>query len=74
MSTGKTLEAGTSTYNVGQTIGNGASCKVKYGEVEGAISALKLLKDKMEDGSDTWELCKNEIEVMKILDHPNVVK
>tara|TARA_B110000285_G_C14934173_1_gene518747 strand:- start:546 stop:689 length:144 start_codon:yes stop_codon:yes gene_type:complete len=47
---------------------------VKQGEENGAVSALKLLKDKMDDGSDTWELCQNEIEVMKELDHPNVVK
>jgi len=28
----------------------------------------------MDDGSKTWELCQNEIDVMSKLDHPNVVK
>ena len=58
----KTLEtqSDVGNYNIGQTLGNGASCKVKKGCSPNDTNtpiAVKLLKEKMDDGADTWELC-----------------
>lgn len=61
--TGKTLDA-KDHYGVGDTLGNGATCKVKLGQSAsrgGKMSALKLMKDKMADGQDTWPLCEAEV-------------
>jgi len=59
-------------YQIGETLGKGATSKVKLGRNEetGQEVALKILTD----GSFNKEDLRKEISVLKSLDHPNVIR
>lgn len=59
-------------YLVGETLGKGATSKVKLGKDEetGKQVALKILTD----GSFNKEDLKKEIDILKKLEHPNVIR
>lgn len=59
-------------YQIGETLGKGATSKVKLGKHEetGKEVALKILTD----GSFNKEDLRKEIAILKELDHPNVIR
>jgi len=59
-------------YQIGETLGKGATSKVKLGRNEetGQEVALKILTD----GSFNKEDLRKEIAILKDLDHPNVIR
>jgi len=64
-----------SVYQMGKVLGEGGFAKVCKGKhritgKEVAIKSINLRKIK----SDKLDMLKNEIEVMKMLDHPNIVR
>lgn len=58
-------------YKILRTLGYGGTCKVKLGidSETGAKVAIKLLKDGL-----NLDIVKTEVESMKNLDHPNILK
>lgn len=60
-------------YKIGRTLGDGATCKVKMGyDTNGHKVAVKIMKSEM--GEDAKFEVMKEVENMKKLDHPNVIK
>ena len=64
----KTLKTTDAEFGITKTLGTGASCKVKLGlkigDKDKKPIAIKLLKENMEGGINTWGLCQTEIEIM----------
>lgn len=64
------------SYEVGKTLGHGSFGKVKL--ATNVISkdkvAIKFFKHRKFNTTQQLENCKREIEIMKLLNHPNIVK
>lgn len=64
------------SYEVGKTLGHGSFGKVKL--ATNTISkdkvAIKFVKHRKFTTAQQLENCKREIEIMKLLNHPNIVK
>jgi calcium-dependent protein kinase len=65
-----------STYEIFEVIGKGS-----YGEVKkvrhkalNVIRALKIIKKTKYKSAAEIRLIKNEIQTMKVVDHPNIIK
>ena len=58
-------------YNLGRTLGQGATAKVKIGEKDGEDFAVKILKDVREGD---MKALQRELESLEALDHPNILK
>jgi calcium-dependent protein kinase len=64
------------TYEVLEVIGKGGYGevkKVKHKELE-VIRALKVIKKSRYKSPQELKMIKNEISIMKVVDHPNIVK
>ncbi|KAN0009580.1 hypothetical protein ACTFIU_006875 [Dictyostelium citrinum] len=63
------------SYEVGKTLGNGTFGKVKLGTniCTKENVAIKFIKNNKLSGKQK-ETCFREIDIMKLLDHPNIVK
>jgi len=70
----RTLHIG--SYEVGKTLGHGSFGKVKLAThvVSKEKVAIKFFKHRKFSTPQQLENCKREIEIMKLLDHPNIVK
>ena len=63
-------------YEVLETIGKGGFGevkKVKHKELD-VIRALKIIKKQRYKSMSELKMIKNEIAIMKLVDHPNIVK
>jgi serine/threonine protein kinase len=63
-------------YEVGKTLGHGSFGKVKLATniISKDKVAIKFFKHRKFNTTQQLENCKREIEIMKLLNHPNIVK
>jgi serine/threonine protein kinase len=61
-------------YQIGRTLGSGASCKVKLGvdSTTGKKVAVKIIKEDMDEADKA--LIKAEVEALQNLKHINIVE
>jgi serine/threonine protein kinase len=61
-------------YQIGRTLGSGASCKVKLGvdSITGKKVAVKIMKENMDQAD--LALIKTEVEALQGLKHINIVE
>ena len=61
-------------YQIGRTLGSGASCKVKLGvdSTTGKKVAVKIMKENMDQAD--LALIKTEVEALQGLKHINIVE
>ena len=61
-------------YEIGRTLGSGASCKVKLGldTDSGRKVAIKIMNKDLD--RDTLKLVMTEVEALKNIDHVNVIR
>lgn len=64
------LNTSSGQYQLGRTLGSGVSCKVKLAKDEhNNRFAIKIIK-----GSDMGDLITAELETLKKVSHPHVIK
>lgn len=70
----RTLRVG--VYDIGKTLGHGSFGKVKLATHSGTHEkvAMKFIKHHKFTTAQQLENCKREIEIMKLLNHPNIVQ
>jgi len=64
------------SYEVGKTLGHGSFGKVKLAThvMTNNKVAVKFFKHRKFTSTQQLENCKREIDIMKLLSHPNIVK